>query len=54
MPALNLALAEADGAALLLEVQREGRVALAVEGEELELSCKLGCEVVQVCHKGPP
>jgi isoleucyl-tRNA synthetase len=38
MPALKAALADADGAALLRELEASGRVGLSVEGETLELS----------------
>jgi isoleucyl-tRNA synthetase len=38
MPKLKAALADADGAALLRALEDEGRVQVAVEGEEIELS----------------
>jgi hypothetical protein len=38
MPKLKAALAEADGAALLRQLEAEGRVRIAVEGETVELS----------------
>src|SRR5262249_48750441 len=38
MPKLKAALASADGAALLRELETDGRVRIAVEGETLELS----------------
>jgi isoleucyl-tRNA synthetase len=37
MPALKKALAEADGAALLGQLEADGRVAISIEGEELSL-----------------
>jgi isoleucyl-tRNA synthetase len=38
MPKVKAALVEADGAALLAQLESEGRVLLVVEGEELSLS----------------
>jgi isoleucyl-tRNA synthetase len=37
MPALKKALAEADGAALLAQLEADGRVSIAIDGEELSL-----------------